>query len=104
MHFNGGTVEATHLTFGQSSMDFSFGGMAAGSVTITNFGGDRHSDSNIDLDFLPDTQMSLTLTAGTNTWAKDQWDADRLKYNGQSSSNLGKDWAAVTASGFSPST
>ena len=97
VNFNGGVVTASGLEFGTTALDFNFGGTAVGSLTATNFGGDRHDDSRIQLDFLSGTRMTLSLTNAPSTWAEDQWNAGRLLYDGQSSNDLGVSWATATS-------
>ena len=118
-NLNGGAITATYLTFGTGGFDVNFGGTTAGSLSITNFGGSRANVNHIDIDFKPGTLMVMHLTdpvesgatgdgdlgwsdVGSETglpWAEALWADGRLTYNGQSSSDLGKDWAAVTATG-----
>jgi fibronectin type 3 domain-containing protein len=94
-HFNGGTTTTFRLNLAGANTVFHFGGTAAGSLTATNFAG--AIGTNSFLNFLPGTQMAVTLTAA-NEWAATQWAAGKLRYNGQGNSQLGS-WAAVTATG-----
>lgn len=95
LHFNGGTTSVFRLDLAGANTVFHFGGTEAGSLTATNFAGTI--ETNSFLNFLPGTQMAVTLSA-TNEWAATQWAAGKLRYNGQGNSQLGS-WAAVTATG-----
>lgn len=89
--FNGGTTTANRFNFARVSA-VTFGGASAGSVTVG-------VSTNATLDWLTGTQMSLSLTNAPGVWAETEWDANRLRYNGQTKTILGKTWAEVTAPG-----
>lgn len=89
--FNGGTTTANNFNFARAS-SVTFGGTSAGSVTAGTFTG-------ATFDWLTGTHMSLTLTNTPGVWAEAEWDADRLLFNGQAKTALGKTWAEVTALG-----
>lgn len=118
MFFNAGTISGARLVF--QSTELTLGGSTAGSATYANWGlgnytnsDDRQRDSQISINFLSGTLMSLTLenTARaldltnnstndptTDAWAKALWDNDQLLYNGSSSTDLGLSWADATNS------
>ena len=96
MNFNGGTLTAGKFTFQGASLA-TFGGTTPGSATFDQFGGSRHSDGAINLDWLPGTQMSLSITNATNNWAEALWNNGQLTYNGDGINELSNTWAEVTA-------
>ena len=90
IQFNGGTTTATEFDFDSSKPgSLTFGGNAAGSITLTAAFG-----SGVTQNWLPGTQM--TLTAATDEWAEAEWNAGRLSYDGQGIVELGA-WASVIA-------
>lgn len=114
---NGGDIDFRFLQIGSSTINLFFGGSTAGDLTVENFGGFRHLPANIDIDFAPGSQMSLTLTnpvayddptgddrfgwANDNNgpaWAEALWSDGRLTFNEQNYTTLGN-WAAVTSAG-----
>lgn len=117
---NGGTITADRLS-SRSGLTITFGGTTAGSATFADFGtglytntGDRAQDNSFDVNFLSGSQIVLDIGSGArgldftndNTanpynaaWAQALWETDRLKYNGQTSTDLGGlTWADATNS------
>jgi|GEM_PF-2346404 len=91
LNFNGGTTSASSLII-EGDSTARFGGTSPGSVTVATL-------SAGTVDWLPGTKLSLTVT-GTDDWAQGLWNADKLTYQGQSKTDLGLDWAAVTSTGL----
>ncbi|WP_158279897.1 Ig-like domain-containing protein [Coraliomargarita sinensis] len=118
-NLGGGSVSADLLTFGQDTFQVNFGGSAAGTLIVSNFGGNRADVNHIDINFEPGTQVSMQLTnpvesgasgdgdlgwsaIGSETglsWAEALWSDGRLTYNEQDYTTLGS-WAAVTSDGL----
>ncbi|MCB1129636.1 MAG: PEP-CTERM sorting domain-containing protein [Verrucomicrobiae bacterium] len=99
--FNGGVTSVVNLDLQGDNTFFVFGGSAAGSLTAGNvltanvasgFG------SNSSFNWLPGSQMTLTLT-DFNDFAEGFWNSGRLLFNGGSSADLGTlSWADATDS------
>jgi hypothetical protein len=117
MNLNGGTITAGRLAFQGGSDKVTFGGTSAGSASFVDWGngGDRQNDNNILIDFLSGSLMTLDMGSGTRAlvlggdtqtvaWAEALWGTDQLLYNGDNSTTLGLDWAAVTSTGFGDGT
>lgn len=122
---NGGTTTAQYLTYGTGALELNFGGTTAGTLTIENFGGQRHNTDRIGINFDPGSLMAMTLTnpvesgdfllfngnvdgeigwskQGSETglpWAEALWGDGRLTYDGQDFNALG-DWSSVLGSTF----
>lgn len=90
IEFNGGTTTADQLRFDKPAT-LAFGGNALGSLTLTVGLGNGYT-----LNWLPGTRMTMTV-ASADEWAAAEWDAGRLRYNGQSNTDMGKTWEQVTA-------
>ncbi len=108
INLNGGTIAVTdELRFGDNGalVTFNFGGTVAGSLTALNFvaaGDDSENIAARRLNWLPNSLMTMTLTAAASDWAETEWAAGRMTYNGQGFVDLGS-WATVTTTGFGDS-
>ncbi len=90
--FTGGTTSFNQLDLNSSTTSLEFGGTTAGSVSVTTatLGG--------NIDFLSNSLM--TFTTDIDEWAAAEWTANRLAYNGNTSSSLGSlSWADASNSG-----
>jgi len=96
-NLNGGTLTAFTLRY-RSVSTMVMGGSTVGSATFTNgFATSNHSDANIRIDWLPGSLMTLTI--GLDDWAKTNWDAGRMFFDGDSQSDLDNlSWADATNS------
>ena len=88
--FNGGSITADNFQC-DIPATITFGGTAVGSLKLLVGLG-----NGATLDWLTGTKMSMTV-ASADEWAEAEWNADRLTYNGQNKTALGKTWAQVTA-------
>jgi hypothetical protein len=82
-NMNGGTAEIDDLRSQNSSDRITFGGSTSGTFTAT-----AYTQQSGSFDFLGGTQISMTLT-GNTTWAETEWNAGRLRYNGDNQTDLG---------------
>jgi hypothetical protein len=79
--FNGGTTLAPTFDLAVARTA-KFGGTTAGSLTLTSLG------SNINLDWLTGSLMTMTITSSAPFWAQTEWDAGRLMFNGSNKAAL----------------
>jgi hypothetical protein len=94
IRLNGGTTTANFLAFGNVAatpkLKLTLGGTMAGSLTAVNF--QTLSTNEVigarRIDWLPGTLMTVSVT-NADEWAQAEWEANRLFYNGQSSTDLG---------------
>jgi hypothetical protein len=106
----GTTLTAGSLKVDTSGLSLTFSGAAAGSATFGDWGPNDVGDDDISLNFLAGTGMSMTMTAAraltivgnfaADEWAEALWSNDQLLYAGESGTDLGLDWAAVSSTGF----
>ncbi|HAV13079.1 MAG TPA: hypothetical protein DCX06_06255 [Opitutae bacterium] len=87
--FNGGTISADTFELIKAAT-VTFGGSNAGSLTLATGIG-----TGASFDWLTGTQMTMAIPSA-DEWAATEWAADRLLYNGQNGTQLGKSWAQVT--------
>jgi MYXO-CTERM domain-containing protein len=116
INLNGGSVTADRFGF-QSGTVVKLGGSSVGTATFADWGSgngtnsdDRQRDQAIHIDLLSGTQVSLTLASTaraldfndgngpvSDPWAEALWNTDRLRFNGNTSSDLGGlSWADAT--------
>ncbi|OVE75175.1 hypothetical protein BVX97_05670 [bacterium E08(2017)] len=130
IRFYGGTTWASRFIFASSDAKATFGGTNAGTATFNDWGSDLYADGwpagsndhqddrNINIDFLSNTLVTLTMTAPraldftdenpnvynpvytSNAWAEALWETDRLKFHGRTKTDLGGspdyDWVNAT--------
>lgn len=108
INLNGGNTTANFLAFGSNAstprLRLTLDGTTAGAFTAVDFQvlsvneviGARR------IDWLPDSLMTMTLTAAASNWAETEWAAGRMTYNGTGVGTLGN-WATVTTTGFGDS-
>ncbi len=94
---NGGTLTGDTLNY-RHGWTLTMGGSTAGSATFDDFGGDNHNNSNISMDWLSGSLMSLTITSSAD-WAETYWDAGQITFDGDDFSALG-DWSTVNGTIF----
>ncbi len=96
-NLNGGTLTAYTLRYRDVST-MVLGGTTAGSATFTNgWAGTNHTQSNVRINWLTGSLMALTI--GVDDWAENEWVANRMFFNGQSSMDFGGlTWADATNS------
>lgn len=94
MNFNGGTSTVNRLDLRGGNSDLNLGGSAVGSLTASSFV-DVVFGTNTFINVLPETRMSLTVSA-EDEWAEAKWAAGDLTYDGQGAAQLGA-WASVTS-------
>jgi hypothetical protein len=95
-NLNGGTLTAGVLRYRSVAL-MQLGGTTAGSATFSGWAETNHTQSNVRIDWLPNTLMTLTI--GVADWAEDEWVAGRMFFNGDSSADLGNlSWADATNS------
>lgn len=93
---NGGTIDVGSLsTF--TGFNMTLGGSTAGSLTAGSLNG-AFEVTNRNFNWLAGSQMTFTVTATTD-WAETEWNAGRMKFNGQDESTLG-DWSTVNGTIF----
>jgi hypothetical protein len=73
--FNGGTTTAPDFSLAASRTAY-FGGSSAGTVSLANLG------TNITLDWLADSLMTLSITGADQTFYEALWTSTTLKYDG----------------------
>jgi hypothetical protein len=105
INLNGGNTTANFLAFGNNAstprLRLSLGGSTEGSFTAVNFlalsGNEVIGARRID--WMPDSLMTMTMTAAASTWAETEWAAGRMTYNGSGNGTFGN-WSTVTTTGF----
>ncbi|MDT8391426.1 MAG: PEP-CTERM sorting domain-containing protein [Lentisphaeria bacterium] len=102
INLNGGTVSVNFLGFGRnnsgSQLTYVIGGATPGSFTAVDFVALSATELITERKFnwLSGSLMTFTVS-NADDWAEIEWSADRLLYNGQSSTALGGlSWADAT--------
>ncbi|HAV13756.1 MAG TPA: hypothetical protein DCX06_09765 [Opitutae bacterium] len=97
VNFLGGVSNFTEFGYtqnaGPNGIVYNFGG-TSGSVTAAGF----DANTNGQLNWLAGAGISLTIS-GSTTWAEAEYNAGRLTYLGDDSTDLGLTWAQATSGG-----
>ena len=97
---NGGDFSTTSFNVDAGSQ-WVMGGSTAGTIDAGEFR--ELTEDNVDLNWLSGSLIEMTVGEGDisgENWAQYLWNSDRMKFNGQTSTDLGQNWSQVEGSIF----